>query len=265
MKLLLLGIPFFTTLLGMFVYKLQGKKYEIFRLDIVQFVYLFIIAPTLYVWMKSFLFYILRNELEIALSVTEIFIIDTVFSVLAFITVSAIAIHSLTKTFWLKRHHDPEFDLYHLSEYFHLWWSHIVIWGGGIVLATFLSFANVFVPFAIESYQKWQFYGVLVLGLVSGIFLFLGIWISDAKQGNYMRLMKLILALALCIHVIIYFILDPKFTMNYITYWFVFAMLISSTVSASTFERYEKTSKLREFFLHVGWGDNKGVDIFWKK
>lgn len=260
-------IPVLTSLFGVAIYKFQGRgrRLEIFKLDLVQTVYLFLLAPTLYVWMKSFLFYILRNELDIRFSVTDLFVLDTVFSVLAFIIMAAIAIHSLTKTFWLRRHHDPEFDLYHLSEYFHLWWTHIVIWGGGMLLATFLSISNVLIPFQILNYSKEQFYTMLIIGLISGALTFFAIWISDAKQGNFMKLMKLILAIFVFIHVIIYFVLDPVFNMTNAGYWFVFANFISATVCASFTERYEKTNRIRDFFIHIGWGDNKGIDLFGHK
>ncbi|GIK84276.1 MAG: hypothetical protein BroJett025_08980 [Patescibacteria group bacterium] len=262
MKYFLLLIPLFTSLFGVALYKIQDKRIEIFRLDFVQFVYMFLLAPTMYVWLKSFLFYILRNELEFRLSVTDLFVVDTTFSVLAFIVMAAIAMHTLTKTFWLKRHHDPEFDIYHLSEYFHLWWTHIVIWGGAMLLATFVSISNVLIPFQIVAATKLQFYSLLTIGLILGPLTFFAIWMSDAKQGNFMRLMKLILAVFLLVHVLVYFVLDPVFNMTNAGYWFVFANFFSATLCASFFERYEKTNRLLNFFIHIGWGDNKGIDLF---
>ncbi|MCB9813298.1 MAG: hypothetical protein H6772_02740 [Pseudomonadales bacterium] len=264
MKIFLLAIPLITSVFGFFIYRFQNNKKEIFKLDLVQFVYLFIIAPTMFVWMKSFIFYILRNELELSLSVTDLFVVDTIFSVMSFIVFAAISIHSLTKTFWIKRHHDPEFDLFHLSEYFHLWWTHIIIWGGGMVLGTFLSVVNVLVPLELATATKFQFYLVFGSGFLFGILLFLAIWNSDALQGNFMRLMKLFLALFLLVHIVIYFIFDPKFNISNGMYWFMFATFIASVVAGSTFENNEKTNRLREFFLHVGWGDNKVINVFAK-
>ena len=265
MKYFLLLIPLFTSLFGIALYKFQDKKFEIFRIDLVQFVYLFLLAPIVYVWMKSFLFYILRNELDLRLSVTDLFVVDTTFSVLAFIVMAAIAMHSLTKTFWLKRHHDPEFDIYNLSEYFHLWWTHIVIWGGTMLLSTFVSISNVLIPFQVMTATKSQFYTLLFIALISGPVTFFAIWLSDAKQGNFMRLMKLLLALFVSIHILVYFLLDPVFSMNNAGYWFVFLNFLSATICASFFEKYEKTSKFRNFFVHIGWGENKGIDLFGNK
>ncbi|NCO12187.1 MAG: hypothetical protein COZ34_00805 [Candidatus Pacebacteria bacterium CG_4_10_14_3_um_filter_34_15] len=262
MKIFLLLIPLITVAIGLLIYKFQNKKKEFLKLDLVQFVYLFLIAPTMFVWMKSFIFYILRNELQLNLSVTELFIIDTVFSVLSFVVISAIAIHSLTKTFWIKRHHDPEFDIYHLSEYFHLWWTHIVVWGGVMILGTFLSVVNVLVPLEFVVASKLQFYSLFGLGFISGIMFFFVIWNSDPQQGNYMRLMKLFLAFSLLIHIIIYFIFEPSFNISNGVYWFMLSALAASVFAASTFERYEKTNRFREFLLHSGWGENKGVNLF---
>lgn len=266
MKYFLLLIPFFTTFIGLFLYKYQDKKLEIFKLDLVQFVYLFILAPTLYVWLKSFLFYILRNELEFRLSATDLFVVDTTFSVLAFVVMAAIAMHSLTKTFRLKRDFDPHFDLFHLSEYFHLWWTHIVMWVGAMVLATFVSVSNVIIPLQLIELPKSQFYTLLTIGLLSGPITFFAIWMSDARQGNFMRIMKLFLAFFVLIHVLIYFVLDPVFNMTNAGYWFVFSNLLTATLCASVFERYEKKSKIqqfREFFVHQNWGNN--INIFANK
>lgn len=262
MKIFLILIPFITTAFGMLLYKFQDRKFEIFRIDLVQFVYLFLVAPTLYVWLKSFLFYIVRNELFFVLTPTEMFVIDTVFSVIAFIVMAAIAMHSLTKTFWLKRHFDPHFDIYHLSEYFHLWWTHIVICAGAMALTTFISVTNVFFPLVMLGTSKLQFYSLLTFGLLSGVAVFLILALMNPKQGNFMRVMKLFLAFFLFIHVILYFIFDPTFNMPNVGYWFVFSMFLSAVFVASTFEGKQKTNKIVDFLTHIGWGDNKGLDIF---
>ncbi len=262
MKSFLLFIPLITVVIGLIIYKFQDKKKEFLKLDLVQFIYLFLIAPTMFVWSKSFIFYILRNELQLNLSVTNLFIIDTVFSVLSFIVIAAIAIHSLTKTFWIKRHHDPEFDIYHLSEYFHLWWSHIIMWGGAMILATFMSIVNLLVPLEFVVSSKLQFYSLFGLGFISGIAFFYIIWNSDPQQGNYMRLMKLLLAFSLIIHIVVYFIFEPSFNITNGVYWFMLSTFAAAVFAASTFEKYDKTNRLRELLLHSGWGENKGVNLF---
>lgn len=261
---LLALIPLFTTIVGLLLYRFQGKFFELFRLDFVQFIYMFLMAPALFVWLKTFLFYLIRNELEITLSITEIFVIDTVFTVISIFVMGAIAIHSLTKTFWIKRHHDPDFDLYHLSEYFHLWWSHIIIWGGIMLMFTFLSLTNVLIPLDFELTKIW-FLVTQAVAIVCGTIFFFAIWMSESDQGNFMRLMKILLVLVALIHIIVYFVLDPGYNSNYIAYWFVTTGFTTSAAIGGFFERSEKVGFFRSFFLHVGWGDNKGVVLFPKK
>jgi hypothetical protein len=260
----LILVPLFTSVIGMLIYKFQGKAKELFSLDLVQFVYLFLMAPTLFVWLKTFLFYLLRNELEPSLSVTEIFIVDTIFTVIAIFVMAAIAIHSLTKTFWIKRHHNPHFDIYHLSEYFHLWWSHIIIWGGAMLLISFVSLANVFAPLELFL-AKGAFIAIQVLGSLTGLFLFLAIWMSDPGQGNFMRLMKLLLVLFSVVHIVFYFVFDPQFNSRFMMYWFSLSVFVSAAAIGGIFERYEKLGWFRRILLHSGWGDNKGINIFKKK
>jgi len=256
MKLLLLSIPFLVAIFSFVIYTFQdGKGREIFRLDLVQFMYLFVLTPTLYVWMKSFLFYLLRSELAFRLDMTGLFVIDTIFSVLAFFTFAALAMHSLTKTFWLKRTHDPEFDVYHLSEYFHLHWTHIVIWSGLIALVSFISFVNIFIPFPAE-HVGYIFYTILGLGSLSGFSVFMAIWGSDPGQGNFMNFMKLLLIIVFVFHVILYFVFDPPFRMAHSAYWFALFLFLSASVASFFFDKSAHAQKVRRLWLHVGWGDN---------
>lgn len=264
MKIVLLLIPVCTATFGLLVYRLQGTKRQIFKFDLVQFVYLFILAPTMLVWIKSFIFFVLRHEVNLRISLTELFIIDTIFSTLSFILIATLAIHTLTKTFWIRRHHDSDFDVYRLSEYFHLWWSHVAFWVGVMVLFTFVAVVNLIVALPVEA-TKLQFYGLSSIGLTVGIFLFLAIWMSDAKQGNYMRLMKIFLALFFVGNVGLYFIFDPDFSMERVVFWFVFSVFFGAVFISLFFERYEKTSRLKKLLQHKGWGDNKGVQLFVRK
>lgn len=261
MKFLLLSIPVITAIIGFGIYRFQdGNRREIFRIDLVQFMYLFVLTPTLYVWLKSFLFFILRNELTVTLSLTDIFVIDTVFSVVAFFTFAALAMHSLTKTFWLRRHHDPEFDIYHLSEYFHLHWTHIVIWTGGVGLVSFVSFINVFVPFQLD-HTTVPFYSSLVVGAVTGLATFMGIWGSDPGQGSFMKIMKIVLMLAFFGHVVTYFVFEPQFRMQYAAFWFSLFCFLFASIASFFFDKSPQAKKFRSLWLHVGWGDNKGVTL----
>ncbi len=254
-------IPIITSLIGLFIYKFQGKSVELFRLDIIQFIYLFVMSPTLFVWLKSFLFYLLRNEIEYTLTYTEIFVIDTAFTVVAIFVMAAIAIHSLTKTFWIKRHNNPKFDLYNLSEYFHLWWSHLAIWGGVMLLITFVGLVNVLVPLDFHL-SKQAFLASQIINIIGGVLLFFGIWMSDTGMNNFMKLMKLFLMSFAILHIVIYFVVNPKYNATYIAYWFSLTVFVTATILGSFVEKYEKVSWFRSLFLHTGWGDNKGVVLF---
>lgn len=242
------------------MYRYNGSR-QIFRLDLVQFFYLAVLAPTMFVWGKTFLFFLLRNEVDIKLSVGELFIIDTFFSVIAFFIFSAVAVHSLTKTFWIKRREDPKFDLFHLSEYFHLWWSHIVMFGGVMAVLTLMSFVNFFSPF-VGVFERWQIYAVLGGGVLAGVVFYYTIWGSDIKQGNFMRLMKLLMGLFFLIHVVGYFVLDPAFSASMAAYWFDFSMFTTMVAAAMLFERSRRANRLQQWLLHPGWGNN--IDIFKK-
>lgn len=254
MLLVILGVLLFAPVAGNYIYKHNGKK-QVFNLDLVQFVYLFVLSPILFVWMKSFLFFILRSESSLSLSVGELFVIDTAFTLAAFFIFSAVAIHTLTKTFWLRKNRDPEFDLFHLSEYYHQWWSHIVIFVGAMVLVTFISLANVISPLTVM-HSQWQLYLVITVGFLFGMVFFLSIWNADPKQRNFMKLMKLFVGLFFVLHVGVYFILDSLFRLSYGVYWFVFSMFIAMVISGLFFQRSKWINKFRKRLQHQGWGEN---------
>lgn len=257
-------VPIITTIIGMLAYRFQGKEREIFRIDLVQFVYLFVLSPAMFIWLKTFLFYLMRNELGISLTINEMFVIDTLFTIIAIFVMAGVSIHTLTKTFWIKRYHDPEFDLYHLSEYFHLWWSHILIWGGAMLLLSFVAIANVLTPFQLEL-SKVAFLIMELVACFAGVAFFIAIWMSDPGQGHFMRIMKLLLVFFSLIHIVIYFVFDPKFNSHYVGYWVGSAIFLTAAGIGGFFERYEKLSRFRKLLLHAGWGENKGIDLFKKK
>lgn len=263
MYLFIVSIVLLVPFLGLFIYKSQGKK-QIFHLDVVQFTYLFIFMPVMFIWAKAFLFYLLNNEVGSALSNRDAFIIDTTFSVVAFYLFSAVSIHSLTKTFRLRKQNDPDFDVFHLSEYFHLWWSHIFMYVGGLIAVSFLSTLNVFIPIEIVENKTHLFIAILLSVLV-GMQVFFMIWSSDPKQEKrrFLRLMKLCLMATFIYHVMLYFLLDPRFSVRYVFFWFVLCASLSASVSGFSFVRSNKAQRLRLRMVHEGWGKN--IQLFEKK
>lgn len=224
-------IPVLGIVSALLAYRHVGKR-DFLRFDMVQLVYAFLMAPLFFVWIKSFFFFLLRQQLQISLSLNELFLIDTLVSVLMLFVYAFIVIHSLTKTFELKREKDPLYDLFEHSEFFHLDFSHLVVYAGAIGIFTVLSVTNAFVPLAIEISQTY-FYLILAVAFFAGLAGFIGVWTYE-PQSNFMRLMKLLFAVAFLIHMIIYLSFDPNFTAAYVLYWFIFIMS-AVTVALSFF------------------------------
>lgn len=256
---IVLLVPFF----GLLIYKQNGKK-QVFRFDVVQFTYLFVFMPVMFIWAKAFLFYLLNNEVGSGLDPKEVFVIDTTFSLLSFYIFSAVAIHSLTKTFWLRKHHDPEFDIFHLSEYFHLWWSHLMIFVGAMIVVSFLSTLNVLIPIQIIE-NKRNLLIALLVSIIVGIQIFFIIWSSDPKQERrrFLRFMKLCLMSTFIYHVMLYFLFDPRFSIQHGVFWFILTTSLSATVSSFSLTKSSKAQKLQQKMVHKGWGEN--IQLFDKK
>lgn len=242
------------------LYRFQGKK-EILKFDIVQFFYAFIFAPLMFVWLKTFLYVVLKNQLGSTLSANELFIIDTVFSVLFLFFYAFIAMHSLTKTFWINNAKDPLYDIFFHSEYIHLWLAHIVMIIGGMFLITFLGMVNLFFPLATTDSNLWQVL-VALIGIISGGFCFLGVLMTDPKleTGYFLRLMKLAFGFFFSLYVFMYFIFSPPFSTTLSVYWWSF-FLFATGVGLSFFTYKSKKAKnvvemSLKYFKHFQWGVN---------
>lgn len=257
MLALLLSIPFLAIAISIGLYRLNGKK-EILRLDLVQFYYAFIISPVLFIWAKSLIYLLVRTELDIRLSQGEIFLIDTAFSTAFLYLFAFIVMHSLTKSFNLKVGRDPLHDLFHHSEYFHLWLTHLVMYIGGLGLLTAVGIFNAWVPFQLEM-SRWVFYLLVASGIPSGILVFISVWLSDPKQdrANFMRLMKLAFGVFFLAHTIVYFVQNPGFNADAGIYWWT-SILFATTVVCSFFAYKSTKAKslfenLSDWFKHHKW------------
>lgn len=216
---LLFLVPILAIATTLFVYQLNGKK-EIIKLDSVQFFYAFILAPIIFIWLKSVLYVLLRSELDFILSTGQLFLIDTSFSLFFLYVFAFIVMHSLTKSINLKVGQDPLHDIFKHSEYFHLWISHIVIYVGIGVLLSSIAIANTVFPLEIEVPRIW-FHGLLALGFLTGFFSFIGIWLSDPKQhaAHFLVLMKLCFGSLLVLHIFSFYLLRVPFSPEYGIYW----------------------------------------------
>lgn len=246
-------IPIAAIISTLGIYRRTGRR-EFLKFDAVQFIYAFILAPFLFIWLKSFLFYLLRQEIDIHLNSTEMFVIDTTFSVIFLYIFAFIVIHSLTKSFELKRYSDPLYDVFTHSEALHLWFSHTAIYTGGMTLFVLLSLVNVFVPALVET-TRFFFYLMLVLGFVGGTFGFAGIWLSNFTDSPiFLRIMKIVVAFYFSIHVAVYFLISPAFNATNLIFWMVFMAFFAMALCSFVFERSERASGWFERFHHKkGW------------
>ncbi len=242
--------------MSIILYRYNGSR-QIFNLDLVQFLYLTLFGPLLFIWAKSFLFVLLRSELPVRLTLNELFIIDTAFSVISFFLFSSLAVHSLTKTFWLRRREDPDLDIFHLSEYFHLWWSHIVMFGGAMVVTTLISSANLFSPFDVPlEFVEFSMTPVVGAGFLMGVLFFVLMVLSDPKQGGFMRLMRIGLGFFFALHVVYYFVIEPSFSLQFGGYWSIFSLFLAGVVCSILFDKSDIFEYVENHFSHEGWGEN---------
>ncbi len=241
MNWFLVLLPVFTIVSGLVMYNFNGR-HQMLKFDLVQFLYAFLFSPVLFVWMKSFLFVLLKNELDLKLSLNQLFIADTVFSVMFLYVFAFIVIHSLTKTINLNQERDPLADITEYIEYFHLWLSHVVIYLGAMVLICFISFTNLFFPLQLAS-NKEALFVICGLGILTGIFNFTGIWLYESPDHRFMRLMKLAFGFFFLIHAALYFGFDIPFSVNYSGFWFIFMIYITCTVMSLMAERRKPKEK----------------------
>ncbi|OGJ20327.1 MAG: hypothetical protein A3A82_03960 [Candidatus Pacebacteria bacterium RIFCSPLOWO2_01_FULL_47_12] len=245
-------IPLLALASGLFLYRHDGKR-EILRFDVVQFVYSFVIAPVMFVWIKSFFYFVLSKEIQPALSPTNLFVIDTILSTLALIIYAFIVIHSLTTSFNRKMYKDPLYDLFEHSEYFHLWLSHLTMYIGYLLLFAALGIGNIFFPLEV-ALSKLQFYALLFLSTVLGTIQFIAVWLSNPGKENFMRIMKLSFGLFFMLHVGAYFLYSPAFTGRMSVFWVSFGAATTSVLYALFAVRFETLSRFFDKFKHPHWG-----------
>lgn len=261
MALVLFLIPLFTVLSGFLIYRHNGRR-QFLQLDLVQFLYAFFLAPLFFVWVKTFTFFLLRSDESIQLSTGQLFAIDTAVSLLLFYMYAFFVMHSLTKTFRLNTEKDPFYDLFHHSEYIHLWLTHIVTSIGTMLLLVLLATINVFFPLTVHMSEA-LFYLVCAGGIVMGSVGFVGLWLTDPRQDGrrYMRLMKLAIGVAFALLASLYFIVNPAFSQEFALFWFV--LFCFSTMLVWSFFSY-KSPRVYAFIARFAdkhkdtehWGNN---------
>lgn len=250
MLIALVFFPVFSIIIALVLYQYNGRR-QFFKFDLVQFLYAFVLAPAVFIWLKTLLFYILNNELNIRISPRELFVRDTVYSLVAFFVLSFIVIHALTKSFELQRLKDPNHDVFKHSEFFHLATSHAVIYAGVMVLFTFLSFTNVYFPLEVKP-NPLGFYVILTLGLILGIASFGVMILSDWGNPKFIKLTKLLFLFFFIIHVAIFFLANPPTSTQVGIYWFVFSIFTGFVLSMVTIGRSKRAMDLFKKFHYEG-------------
>ncbi len=249
---LLFTIPILTVASALVMYRFNGRR-QLLKFDLIQFIYGFIISPILFICLKSFMFVLIKNELGLGLSINQLFLVDTIISVVFLYIYGFVVIHSLTASFKLVLLKDPLADLFEYSEYFHLWLSHLVMWVGGGLLLTAISIANIFLPFTFEL-NKPLFFLSLGVSIVLGTMVFIATLNSDPQQRNYLRIMKLLFGFFFLLHAVVYFAFDPAWNMPYVLYWSTF-MIMTTLVTCSLFAHRSRraTNFFNRFKYKKGW------------
>ena len=261
LTLFLLLVPITVIFLGIFIYKFQGKK-DLLHLDLVQFVYTFILAPALFIWFKTFFFFLLKTNGS--LSPQWLFILDTAFTMVLFYLYAFIVMHSLTKTFRLKSV-DPLYDFFYHNEYIHLWLSHLVMVGGSVVLLVILGFLNLFFPLNIHLSRQLLVF-LLGLSFFSGFVGYVAIMMADPKQKarvSFTRLAKLMVGGGFLTLVSGFFIFSPRLDAQYLIYWFVLTFFAGMTTlglfSYRSLKMKTELDNLVDRLVHFDWGKNTQV------
>ncbi len=266
-SIFLLVIPFLATLSSVFIYRLRGKK-RVFSLDLMQFMYAFVFSVIAFVWIKTFLFTLLRTELGITISVSQLFVFDTLISVIFLYVYAFIVMHSLTTSFRIQVDQDPLFDIFHNSEYIHLWLSHIASYAGLMLLIIVLAVANVFFPLQLAVTRVYALIPAGI-GVLGGILAFMGVMLANPMQKrrlSFTRLMKLIFGFCFTILAGVYFVMEPAFELRFGFYWFS-VFVYATTVFLTLYVRRSRKArnileKIVGLVQHEEWGDN--IDLFAK-
>ncbi len=243
---LLAFIPFCIFLSVVVLYRHQGKK-EFLKFDLVHFLYAFVFAPLMFLWLKFVLYYLLQGE-DSSFSLKETFVYDSLLSMSMLYVFAFIVIHTLTVSFSLKKKRDPGYDIFHHSEFYHIWVSHAAIYAGGMVVATLASFFNLFYPFYVANNKA---YLVLLMVLGGGIGLlsygsisFFSTSFSSRTSARFSRFMKLLYLIFVLAHLFIYFLLSPPLSLRVGTYWFFTSTFAVLATCGIFLDRSQKAKKL---------------------
>ncbi len=233
MKIFLALLPIGILALGFFIFRFNGRK-ELLRMDLIQFIYAFVLAPMMLIWLKTIVFYSLDADIGVY-GQEDKFVIDTVLTTILFLIYAFLVIHSLTKSFQIRKAKDPLFDIFEHAEYFHFWLSHIVVYSGGLLVMLILGGLNIFSPLLLLSSKTNLYFGI-ILGVIFSILYYTALRLYKTKeQKKFDKVMKLQLYAYTFLMLGAYIMFRPKFTPQYSVFWctsffFFFTSVLSQLV-----------------------------------
>jgi len=241
MRTFLVLLPIFILVFGFFIHRFGGRK-ELLKMDLVQFIYAFIITPTILIWIKTAVFFNLNNTVGIN-DPEDKFLVDTIITTISFFIYAFVVIHSLTKTFAIRKNRDPLFDVFEHAEYFHLWLSHLVTYSGALLIIFSLGILNIFSPLLL-SQSLINLYVGIAAGILLGLLFYQALRTYRVeKQARFDRVMKLQIYFYTFILVVAYIIFKPKYSPQFSMYWctsvFYFLSVVLSQMLIRSRKRFQ--------------------------
>ncbi len=259
-SLVLLVILLFGAVVGLVLYRFQGRK-DLIHLDIVQFCYIFFFYPLFFVWLKSFVYVQLKSMIGINLSPSEYFVIDTTVATVGLYLYGIVAMKGLTKTLFLVRQKNPLMDLFPHTEYIHLWISHVAIFIGVVAILSVLSIVNLLFPFQVPESDLTNMLTV-GLGIAFGLCLYIVLLLSNPQQDHFrlLKTVKLLFGSVFSLFVAVYLIMSPPLSPSYSLYWF--SLFLFATFVVCSFFSYKSPransfmERITDLFRDYSWGNN---------
>jgi hypothetical protein len=226
MIIYLLVIPILVIFVALYLYQHTGKK-EFFKLDVIQLFYTFVVAPMVYVWLKTFIFLMLQENLINGIGYKQFFIYDTIFSLVLIFLYALVVMHSLTKTFAIQKNKDELYDIFEHSEFFHLSFSHVGIYIGLVIVFLIFGILNAFFPLPFSNFLLFELV-IIIVGCGLGLVNYLLQYGYKCYSSLFYKLMKMIVGMWVSTMIGSYFLMEIPFSIDYSIYWIVtFASLVN--------------------------------------
>ncbi len=247
---------------GFAVYKISFfSRKSIGYFSLVQFIYLVIIPSSLFIALNSHIQMVVDRPFNQATFLSDKLILNVIFLSQLF-TYGGLAIHAVTKMLWV--HMIPnESDLYKINSYFHLKFSHNLIYSGAITLALFLSLLEINHVPPDHNYNL----GISVLvGLISGIALIMSMyWYKPYGEQRFSKWSDLKTAFLLVWLGLILFMLAIRRIRPDIKEYQLFIPMLSGFILITLFNILFVLRKLKKggfrIYLRLGKQEQKVLEV----